>query len=1082
MIAQSLLFFFLAVAFAIPDVAFPFNSQVPPVARVGQSFEFTFSATTFRPNGEQFQYTLAGAPAWLSLDSTSRTLSGTPGNIDVGSPTFIITASDGSGINTMQATLVVVAFEAPEIGASITDALDNAGNMCGPSSVTFAPKTPFTFDFPSNMFAETGKQISYYATLSDHTPLPGWLIFDAQSLHFSGTTPPINSSPQGFEILIIASDVVGFAGAWVPFTIVVSDHQFYFKQAERIVNIAPNAEVNLSDLRSQLLLNEVPVRDGNLLSSTATIPRWLSFSQGSFDVTGVPPPGTKTENISVSAQDIFGDVANVTLHLVISGLIVAEVGTLNATIGREFEYTLEKSMFAQNDLGISVDLGSASSWLHFDPTSMTISGTVPTSLPSQLITGEINVVTSNGSRKDSQTFTINVKAANTTASATATRSLNSTAASATGGVLSATGPSSKTHASRRLGMIVGIVVAIILAIIGIVFTLIWRRSPHKGLHRTSSAVKKTISRPMATDNDPWTTEMEREYVDLEKGSNEFERTPDDPPQITLHLSPEKPAPCSSQLASATISPVKADRNSVVRSVKNRNSVASSTINDGDALILDNINRTSWGYLGASTHKPHDSMRLATQMARASRQLDENSPTGNRRASRHLSKSRTTSTSGYRSGSSRTTSTGLPVNLRLTDLGHGRNLPGSNRNSMLQVLQIQQQQRLPSYLESYSTRSTSVISSFPPPPGSVRLSQQSSQFGSQRRSMRDSMLRDPRRASAQRPLSRRGQRPAFFSGGPSNRRSSSSRHRSTILGLHTIHGSPDLGFESPAAESSEALAPVTTNATKAVGESPKPEPQQPRLGRNPTQTSSRTAKTWQTTTTTTTNTASGSDASVEAQLPDPPRNSLHTYKRWSSDLRSSRFSRSLSDYTTSGADRTTTDIRGSVRFASADETSVSSTEEVDEDGDTRMSSSFYSQSSVAVVSPDRPPTRGKIPTGGVRIPPFASPSSLTTTPIMERPHPRASFRNGGLGSSAIRAPLRKVRDGENRFSGNGFSSGMGREEGYVSGLFEEGHAKGQDGKVERSRLRSTKGKKPGSVKGMEKIEREGRSGTGDKAFL
>jgi hypothetical protein len=1091
MIAQCTLLSILTAAFAIPEVVFPFNSQVPPVARVGQFFRFSFSATTFRPNGEVFQYSLTSAPAWLHLNSSSRMLFGTPGNVDVGSPTFTITASDSTGSGTMQATLVVVAFEAPVSEASISEALAKAGKMCGPNSVTFAPMTQITFKFPSNMFTSTSKQLSYYATLSDHTPLPGWLAFDPYSLLFLGTAPPISASPQDFEVLIIASDVLGFAGAWVSFTIVVSDHQFYFEQTQRTVDIGLSAEVDISDLRSQLILDGTTASDENLLSSIATVPSWISFDQSSFRVTGVPPLGTKTQNISVAAQDIFGDVANMTLELVIAGLILAEFGTLNATSGTEFNYTLSKSAFAKNNIHIDVDLGSASSWLHFDPTSRSISGMVPTNIPAQNITGNISVASLDGVEKDSQTFTISVKAANTPFTSTApTTPTDSYGVPPTGGVYTATGSSGKISPSRSLGMIVGIVVAIILSAVGMIFFIIWCRSPHHGLQRTRSSIKKTISRPMASESDPCTTEIEHNHEDLEKASDEIDRMPDNPPQITLDLSPEKTTRRSSQLGFPTTLPTRVDNSSVVPNVHSRVSVASSIINDGDAFILDNINRTSWGYLDASTHKPHDSMRLATQIARASRQSDNDSPAINGRTSRHLSGNRMSSGFGCRSSSTRNTSGALPVNPRWTGLGHGRTPPEPAWSSMREMLLMQQQQHPPSNAESYSQQSKKVMPSYPPTPGSIGLSRQPSQLGCQRRSMRDSMLLDSRRVNIQRPLPRRGHRSAFFSGGLSSRGSSSGPHHSTILGLHTIHGSPDLGAESPAAESSDALTPGTSSVTKLNGGSSKFEPSKSHLDRKSTQTSSKSAETWQTTATTTTtnNAASGSDASLEVEPSVSCRNPTHSHNRWSSNLMPARISHSFNTEKASDSEQTTPAIGDTVLQASGNELGESSADEVDADGDTRMSDSVYSQNSVAVVSPVKPPTRNKIPVGGVRLPPFASSACAVETSIMERPHPRASFRNDGMGSSAVRAPLRNMKDGEHRFSGSGFSSGARGEESNEHGTFEKCSRKSNT--LKRTRLRSARWRQPVSVESFENVERSlkdrferaGSSDGRDKAFL
>jgi hypothetical protein len=1085
MISQYLALWSFTLVIAAPDVAFPFNSQVPPVARVGQPYLFTFSPTTFRPNGEAFQYALTGAPAWLNLDSASRTISGIPQSTDVGSPTFIISAFDGTGKGSMQATLVVVTYEPPQIGVGISDALGKAGKLCGPSRITFPPRTPFTLDFPSNMFTETGRQLLHYSTLSDHTPLPGWLTFDPRSLTFAGITPTLSASPQQFEILIIASDVAGFAGAWVSFTVVVSDHQFYFDQVNRSMTIGPGSAVNINDLRTHLLLDGVPVSDGDLAAATAYTPPWITFSQGSLGLAGIPPSGMEIQDINLGAQDRFGDIANMTVHLrVISGLFVSEIGTLNATVGKEFNYTIDKSAFTRSDVQISVDLGSASSWLHYDSSLMTLSGKVPLNLLAQSISGGISVKTSDGSQKDFQPFIIRVVAAEKPTSTVSTRTLNSSAAPPTGGVAPGKGEPGTTKTNKALGRIVGIVIALVFVIFGIVVAVLWCRKPHKRLDRSRSARMRKISRPLAADKDPWTTEIHHEYGDLERGSGGFERTPDHPPKIVLDLSssPQKTVHRPSQLGFATVSPVKVDRALKIPRHNYSTSVASTTINDGDALILDNINRSSWGYSGASTHTPHDSMRIATQIARASRQLDSDSPTSHRRPSRHLSGNRMSSGLTQRNSAIRIMNGGLPMNPRLTGLGHGRSSSGPTRNSMLGIVQMQQQYRSPSCTESYSTHSTSIMSSHALLHSSVRLSRQSSQLGSQRRSVRNGVVLDPRRVSMQRPLSRRGHRSTFFSGGPSSRGSSSSRHRNTVLGLSTIHGSPDLGTESPAAESSDALGTVTSNVTGTKGDSSNSTPPTPPLHHGSTQTNSKAPKAWQTAAVTTSNTALRSDTSGHVQPQIHPQSAAQAHKRWSSNLLRTRPSRPSSTLLIPGAQNNASETRESVLFASAVETDSSSVDEGDADGNTLRSGSVYSQSSLAVATPSRPPIEGKIPTGGIRVPPFTSTASESEPSIMSRPHPRASFRNANVGTSVIRAPLRNVRGGENRNSGSGFSSG-GDGLGFLGK-----QSKGD--KVERPRLRSARSNKPVSVESVESVggslrgrfNRVRSSERGDQAFL
>ncbi|MBX7540662.1 cadherin-like domain-containing protein [Qipengyuania sp. GH29] len=78
---------------------------------------------------------------------------------------------------------------------------------------------PFEYVVPEGIFSDPdGDTLTLSATLSDGSPLPGWLVFDAATQTFSGTPP------QDFNgiltIRLIASD--GFAEAWDEFTLEIT--------------------------------------------------------------------------------------------------------------------------------------------------------------------------------------------------------------------------------------------------------------------------------------------------------------------------------------------------------------------------------------------------------------------------------------------------------------------------------------------------------------------------------------------------------------------------------------------------------------------------------------------------------------------------------------------------------------------------------------------------------------------------------------------------------------------------------------------------------------------------------------------
>lgn len=680
---------------AAPQVSFPFNAQVPPVAHAGEPFNFQFASTTFEPNFATLQYSLTGNPSWLSLDGATRALWGTPDASDVGSPTFTIIAAGAAGaVANMQATLVVVEPGGPIASGNVSEQLLTAGKLSGPSSLALLPSTGFGFKFSTDTFTGNGKNLSYYATLLDHTPLPSWVTFNSESLQFSGSTPQVGASPQSFEILLIASDILGFAGAWITFTLVVSKHTFIFSPWKQTINTPKGATVNFTSLRSQLTLDGGPIVDADLQSATAELPSWLSFDPDNFAVTGTPPSGLISQDISIEAKDKYGGVANTTIHLAfISPLFSGEVGQLNATAGQNFNYTLGRSIFAQGDEEISMDFGNAGKWLHFDPTTLNISGKIPAgTAPLDIQVTLMARSTQEKALNDSQTFNIHVIAleAQNPVFGTTTASIPSSRTSGTVSPTDATGADTTAKSekpnSRKKIIIIGAVAASICAILVVlVLAMFLCNWPRRWRTKPKSPTRPEISRPIM-QTDEWEDVEQNLGRDLEKGQVEEtrERTPDQPPQLVLEL------------------PLKSPKRN-----RNRESIA-SFLSDGEAKVLTAFDRSSWGYKEemGSSHNPHESMKIPTEMARLSRRISETSNSPTKRHRRTL----TTYRDSYRS-------VGLPVNRRLTGLGHGRNTYSSSRS--IGSFSALRHPRDCASLSSYSTQSTSMLSTttcaFPQPP-------------------------------------------------------------------------------------------------------------------------------------------------------------------------------------------------------------------------------------------------------------------------------------------------------------------------------------------------------------------------------
>jgi len=616
---------FIVTACAAPSIAFPFNSQVPIVARVDQPYMFQLSDSTFAPQATNFTYSLSDQPAWLSVDGSTRTLSGTPTGSDAGASTFTLTAVDDTGAAHMPCTLVVSSDPAPQIQGDWSKQLAATANLSStqPPVVTVLPSSPFLFSFQQDSFIDiVQRRLYYYATLTDHTPLPAWLSFDPQSLAFSGMAPLLSAFPQSWDVELIASDVAGFAGATVSFTITVGMQQLAFVPSQQTVNISDGMSLHFTALQKGLFRNGVPVKISELATTrTSVLPSWLHFDPSSLVLTGTVPPQSSDESVSVTVTDVLGDSATAVVNLVSgnASLFSSTIGTLTAYPGQPFNYRFADTLFNEQDLKLSVTLPVTAKWLRFDSNTRVLQGTMPEQATPTAIEATLMAKSAALPTGQTQAFTIDIKASFQTMSSS---SRLATRASPTNSSTSTPLPapaSLHNHSRLSAGVIAAIVILsmVVIAFLIACLLLCLRRRRRGGYerHSASPVKRKTISRPILQTDPPnvitVTTDLQ---TDIEKTAESDENlqsaeTTEPPPQIALNLP--------------------SHTNSKHSKWFNRLSHISQTssIGNGEAAIRSDRNIPEWGLdSAAALHTPHNSFSVPAEMARVSRQLSQTSPT------------------------------------------------------------------------------------------------------------------------------------------------------------------------------------------------------------------------------------------------------------------------------------------------------------------------------------------------------------------------------------------------------------------------------------------------------------------------
>ncbi|MDO8742744.1 MAG: putative Ig domain-containing protein [bacterium] len=282
-------------AFIVPDGAF---SDVD----VGDSLAYTATLA----NGDPL-------PAWLIFDAATRTFSGTPLNQDVGALSVSVTATDAEGAPASQVFALDVANtnDAPIVGAGIT-------------ATSATEDAAFAFVVPDGAYSDpdAGDSLGYAATTAEGNPLPAWLVFDAATRTFSGTSA--NADVGTVSVTLTATDIAG-AAAGQSFDLTVTN-----------TNDAPLLAAPLSDVQTNagtLFSWSLPVGTfadpdvGDVLGYRAgladgsPLPDWLGFDAATGTLSGTPGPANAGAlNVTFTATDGSGATAAGAMTLTVVSL------------------------------------------------------------------------------------------------------------------------------------------------------------------------------------------------------------------------------------------------------------------------------------------------------------------------------------------------------------------------------------------------------------------------------------------------------------------------------------------------------------------------------------------------------------------------------------------------------------------------------------------------------------------------------------------------------------------------------------------------------------------------------------------
>ncbi len=317
------------------------TSAAPPTSTVtGTAYGFTFTAS----GNPAPTFALAtGAPAWLSINSTTGVLSGT---VPAGITTFTYSVVASNGV-TPTAT-------------------------AGPFTVAVSSPPTFTTDSPPTT-SVTGQSYSYTFVASGNpaptfalaTGAPVWLSINSTSGALSGTVP---AGITTFTYSVVASNGTAPNATAGPFTVSATTPPAFTTDSPPTTSVTGHA------------YSYTFAASGNPAPTFALAtgaPVWLSVNTTTGAVSGTVPAGITTFTYSLVAS-------NGTAPSATAGPFVVAVSSPPAftsaspptveTAGQSYGYTFAASGNPAPTFALAT---GAPAWLSINPTSGALSGTVP---------------------------------------------------------------------------------------------------------------------------------------------------------------------------------------------------------------------------------------------------------------------------------------------------------------------------------------------------------------------------------------------------------------------------------------------------------------------------------------------------------------------------------------------------------------------------------------------------------------------------------------------------------------------------------------------------------------------------------
>ena len=353
-----------AFSITVNDLPDPPIISGTPATRIDQDQLYSFTPTAVDADGDTLTFSIANQPSWATFDTATGTLSGTPGNADVG---FHPSAPD---------EIIISVTDAPGATVALAGFRIEVVNVNDAPTITGTPATTVDED-SAYSFTPTAADPDGDALTFSISNKPSWATFDTTTGTLSGTPGNDDVGASG-GITITVSDSV-LTTNLPTFSITVNNTQ------DPPTIIGDPATIIDQDQPYSFTPTAVDADGDTLTFSIVNKPSWATFDATTGTLSGTPSnddvgfhppdPGQIIISVTDGQPESVATLAGFSIEVVNVNDAPTITGTPATTVNEDDAYSFTPTATDPDGDALTFSIVNKPVWATFDTTTGTLSGT-----------------------------------------------------------------------------------------------------------------------------------------------------------------------------------------------------------------------------------------------------------------------------------------------------------------------------------------------------------------------------------------------------------------------------------------------------------------------------------------------------------------------------------------------------------------------------------------------------------------------------------------------------------------------------------------------------------------------------------